>query len=99
MTETQLAPPNPPRGVGPTGRALWRRVVEQYTLRSDELELLRLLCLASDHVTRIETKLRAAQVVSTGSQGQLTGHPLLAEFRQHVETHSSRVSHFMKAGA
>lgn len=82
----QPKPPGPPKGLGPTGRALWRRVVEAYTLRPDELELLRLLALATDHVTRIESKLKAAQVVSTGSAGQLTGHPLLAEFRAHTDT-------------
>jgi hypothetical protein len=74
-----------PKGLGNRGRALWRDVLAQYTLTPTELELLRDLCNVKDQIWRIELQLKQNNVVSTGSSGQLTGHPLLHEYRQHSE--------------
>lgn len=76
----------PPHGLGNRGRALWRDVMTQYTLRPDEIALLRNLCNAVDQLHRIELRLKAEHVTSTGSSGQLVGHPLLAEWRAHTDT-------------
>jgi hypothetical protein len=75
----------PPTGLGPRGRTLWRSVTSDYTLTHTELELLRVLCSATDQLGRIELRLKAEHVTSTGSQGQLRAHPLLAEFRLHSD--------------
>jgi len=77
----------PPQGLGAHGRALWRSVLEKYGLTPAEMELLHTLCSASHQLYRINLAIKGSQhLVSTGSQGQLVGHPLLAEARAHAET-------------
>jgi hypothetical protein len=75
----------PPQGLQPRGRTLWRDVLATYTLTPTEIELLRSLCNAVDQIHRVELRMKAEHVTSTGSSGQLTGHPLLHEWRQHAE--------------
>jgi hypothetical protein len=75
----------PPQGLQPRGRALWRDVLAAYTLTPTEYELLRSLCNAVDQIHRVELRMKSEHVTSTGSSGQLTGHPLLHEWRQHAE--------------
>jgi hypothetical protein len=75
----------PPTGLGPRGRALYRRVLENYTLTSAEEELVRNAAMASDHLHRIELALAQSKMTCTGSQGQLVGNPLLSEWRAHSE--------------
>jgi phage terminase small subunit len=76
----------PPRSLGEHGRSLWRTTVSKYEFTPTELEVLFAMCVATDQLQRIGNALKAAHLTSTGSQGQLTGHPLLNEFRQHSET-------------
>jgi phage terminase small subunit len=76
----------PAKDLGPHGRQLWRDVLGTYTLTPTEVETLHVLCVTSDQLGRIDLALKQSKIVSTGSQGQLTGHPLLAEHRLHVET-------------
>jgi phage terminase small subunit len=76
----------PPTGLGPHGRALWRDTVARYTLTPTEIEVLHTLCVTGDQLIRVDLALKQAHVTSTGSQGQLVGHPLLAEHRAHAET-------------
>jgi hypothetical protein len=75
----------PPRDLGPHGRTLWNAVVSGYELTPTEHELLHALCSSSDQLQRLNVALKACKLVSTGSQGQLTGHPLLQEARLHSE--------------
>jgi hypothetical protein len=77
----------PPRSLGEHGRSLWRTTVAHYTFTTAEYEILFALCQATDQLQRIGLAIKAApHLTSTGSQGQLTGHPLLSEFRLHSET-------------
>ena len=71
----------PPQGLQPRGRALWREVVASYTLRPDEIELLRSLCNAVDQIHRVKLRMKAEHVTSTGSSGQLTGHPADEDYK------------------
>ena len=77
----------PPRSLGEHGRSLWRTTVSRYEFTTTEYEVLFALCQATDQLQRIGLAIKAApHLTSTGSQGQLTGHPLLSEFRLHSET-------------
>jgi hypothetical protein len=64
---------------------VWREVGDAYTLTPTEVELLHELCSAVDQASRIDAALQRAHMTSTGSQGQLTAHPLLNEARAHAE--------------
>jgi hypothetical protein len=61
-TEADYRPTNPPRGLGPGGRRLWRTVAREWELEpgSEELELLRHACHAQDQVDRAQAELDAA---------------------------------------
>jgi phage terminase small subunit len=74
-----------PTALGPHGRELWRSVLTKYSLTPTEVEVLETLCVTSDQLHRIDLALKQSKVVSTGSQGQLVGHPLLAEHRAHTD--------------
>jgi hypothetical protein len=79
MTE----PPKPPtpRGLGTSGRRLWRAAVASYEFGPGELLLLEKAARTADDVDRIEAALVDAPLVTIGSAGQERAHPLLAELR------------------
>lgn len=77
-----MSKPAAPRGLEATGVALWRRVVDLYDLRADELVTLENACRASDRVVRMRTEL-GDQVTDKGSMGQTVVHPLIPEIRAH----------------
>ncbi|QUW18884.1 terminase [Agrococcus sp. Marseille-Q4369] len=81
--------PSAPRGLGTTGRKLWRETVKRYELRTDELEILRAACGEADIIKSIEEALVDADLTTTGSMGQIVAHPLLSEVRQHRVTLAS----------
>jgi hypothetical protein len=77
-------PPKAPTGLRAPGRRLWAEVVGPYILTPAELGVLTEACRTSDELDRLERELRALPTLTTtGSTGQLRGHPLLSEIRNH----------------
>ena len=68
---------NPPDSLDTHGSALWRKIVEAYDLRPDELAVLESACVASDMVARVEAAWieDGRPMYSKGSMGQLVEHP------------------------
>lgn len=80
-----MSAPKAPAGLGACGRALWRDVTSQYTLRADEQRLLESACRATDLIEQMEIE-REGAVTAEGSMGQLVVHPLVTEIRaQHAQ--------------
>lgn len=76
--------PRPPSGLGPSGRALWKKVHTAAALRDDEVRVLYDACRSADEVDVMTEALAAApSVVVLGSAGQQRAHPLIAEVRAH----------------
>lgn len=71
-----------PKGLGPAGRDLWRKVQASFELDSHELPGLLLACRQLDDVTRLEALLERDGIVSVGSTGQLRLSQVVAELRQ-----------------
>jgi hypothetical protein len=67
-----------PDGLGPVGRALWRRVCGVYELAPGEVALLARACRISDTLARIDSQLGREGLLVVGSTGQPRAHPLLA---------------------
>lgn len=72
-----------PEHLGPKGQRLWGDISGAYDLRSDELRVLEDASREADLVERLEEALRGADLMVTGSQGQLVASPLVSELRQH----------------
>jgi hypothetical protein len=70
-----------PRGLGTSGRALWRDVLADFELHAAELAALREACYVVDTLAAIEAELAGATLTVVGSTGQPRAHPLLAEAR------------------
>lgn len=75
-----MSKPSTPTGLGAAGSALWRRVVDKYDLRADELEILKSACRATERARIMEAE-RGDQVTAKGSMGQVVVHPLIPEIR------------------
>jgi P27 family predicted phage terminase small subunit len=75
----------PPSPLGPTGRALWRRVIadvpDGMVLDAVELEALEQACRAIDTAGQLEREAQAMGLVVKGSTGQPGVNPLLREAR------------------
>jgi Phage terminase, small subunit len=79
--------PPTPRRLKPSGRALWRHVVEDVPegmiLDAIELEVLRMACQTVDTAADLEREARAMPTLVAGSGEQLVVNPLLREARLH----------------
>lgn len=71
-----------PKGLKAAGAALWRKVVDLYELRPDEMVTLEKACRASDRIVAMEDEL-GDEITTEGSTGQVVVHPLIAEIRAH----------------
>lgn len=72
-----------PRGLSEKALKLWHSVVDDYTLRGDEYEMLESACREVDLIATMQKRLDSDGLVTTGSMGQMVAHPLLVEVRQH----------------
>ena len=77
---TQKAP-NPPRGTGKAGAALWRAVLAEYELEQHELLLLREAVRTVDVLDDLTERVAQDGAVLASSQGD-RAHPALVEARQ-----------------
>ena len=59
-----------PRGLGPAGRDLWRRVMTNFEFDPHEVPGLVLACRQLDDVANLERLVAAEGMVATGSTGQ-----------------------------
>ncbi len=73
--------PNPPRGTGRAGAALWRAVTAQYELEQHELLLLREAVRTVDVLDDLTAQVAADGSVVESPQGT-KAHPALVEARQ-----------------
>lgn len=75
--------PRAPSGLGKSGRALWRSIVADYSVRPDELRVLEDACRQADLVDALDAELRGQPSMVHGSRGQPVTSPLLREVRLH----------------
>ena len=72
----------PPKGLGPAGRDLHRKVCTSFEMDDHELPGLLLACKQLDDVHRLEELLERDGMMSTGSTGQQRLSQVVAELRQ-----------------
>jgi len=77
-----MAAERPPKGFGPAGRDLWRKVTSAFELDGHELPGLELAASQIDDVHRLEELLERDGMISTGSTGQQRLSQVVAELRQ-----------------
>ncbi|MER8008123.1 hypothetical protein [Streptomyces sp. NPDC094149] len=75
--------PEPPVELGVRGAELWRAVLAEHELRTDELRVLEDACREVDLIERMHAELHTAPLVVKGSMGQDVANPLVQELRQH----------------
>jgi len=87
MSEQRL--PRPPTGLQPTGRRLWKSVIEDSDSQGIDLDALELSHLGdaarlADRLEQMESELAESPTgfMVKGYQGQPVAHPLLGEIRQ-----------------
>src|SRR3954470_23966393 len=85
MTE-QKTPPAP-KGLGATGRRLWRSVLSDYALEQHELLTLTEACRVADRLDLLATKLAGAPLTTTNHRGDEVSNPLLVEARSQELTY------------
>ena len=79
-------PPRVPAGLRPRGggRRLWRGVLSEYLLRSDEDGVLRLAVHTLDEIEAMRAELAGALTLTvTGARGQVAPHPLIEAVERH----------------
>ena len=76
-----LKAPNPPRGTGKAGAALWRAVLAEYELEQHELLLLREAVRTVDVLDELSERVAQDGPVLASAQGD-RAHPALVEARQ-----------------
>lgn len=75
--------PKTPVGLGAKAKRVWTEITEAYDLRIDELRVLEDACREIDLIERLESELKGADLVVSGSMGQPVASPLVQELRQH----------------
>lgn len=72
-----------PAGLGAKAKKVWSEITSVYDLRADELRILEDACREIDLIERLESELKGAELVVSGSMGQPVVSPLVQELRQH----------------
>jgi phage terminase small subunit len=77
--------PSPPRGTGPSGRALWRRIVAdldpEWELDQRDLEVLARAAVAADRIATLQKAITAEGLLLETARGPRL-HPAAVELRQ-----------------
>jgi hypothetical protein len=77
--------PTPPRGTGPSGRALWRRIITDlpadWELDQRDLEVLARAAACADRISKLQKAINADGVVLNTEHGPRL-HPAAGELRQ-----------------
>lgn len=73
--------PKPPKGLGTSGRALWRAVLGEYELDEHESAILTQACRIADHCDSLQGIIDTEGHLSESSQGTRV-HPAVIELRQ-----------------
>jgi hypothetical protein len=74
--------PAAPRGLGPSGRALWRSVLELYDIDVHDRIVLIEACRCADRCDQLAVEAGKHGLTSVNKRGDLIASPLLAEARQ-----------------
>ena len=72
--------PRPPKGAGPSGRRLWRDVLERFELDEHEVALLTAMVRQVDRLDALEAIVAAQGLMVTG-HGTVKIHPAALEAR------------------
>lgn len=72
-----------PEGLGESGAALWRYVLEEFDLAADDLAVLAETCRTADELETMRRALTETGPVVRGSMGQPIPNGLFAELRSH----------------
>lgn len=74
-----MSKPTPPDGLDLAGQQLWKRIVDKYDLRPDELVTLEDICAATDLIQTLESEWRTngKPIITKGSMGQEVEHPII----------------------
>lgn len=72
-----------PYKLGSEALSMWHSVTKDYTLRRDELRILKDICREIDIVERMEKAMRDDNLIKLGSMKQDVANPLLAELARH----------------
>jgi hypothetical protein len=75
--------PDPPKGLGPRGRAMWRQVVREWEPGPAERVLLVECCRTADELDVMRRQIDRDGPTVPGSKGQARPHPLLLEVQRH----------------
>lgn len=78
---TQKAP-EPPKGTGPSGRALWTDVLGKYELEEHEQALLREAVRSVDQLDELHAIVQREGTIVDGPGGSPRMHPAAVEARQ-----------------
>lgn len=81
MAEKTPQPPQPPRGLRKSGRALWRAVLADFELDTHEAAILTQACRLTDLCDQLQGTLDTEGLMSQTSQGARI-HPAAVELRQ-----------------
>ncbi len=73
--------PTAPKTLGTSGRALWRKITDDFDLAEHELALLRQAGETLDAIDRLQASLATDEVLDASPQGRRV-HPALPELRQ-----------------
>lgn len=71
-----------PRGLGNSGRKLWKSVTVDYELETHEELLLLAACRCADNLDRLAQEAAGASVTVTNHKGDQVPNPALTEHRQ-----------------
>lgn len=85
MPEEKL--PAAPKGLGSTGRRLWRAVLSDYALEQHELLTLTEACRVVDRLDRLAEAGEGAPLTVTNARGDEVSNPLLVEARSQEITY------------
>ena len=76
--------PKEPAGLSVSGRALWASLTSKYVFRPDELVIVERAARTADRISDMESVL-GSELLSVGSMGQESIHPLIPEIRSHTQ--------------